>query len=323
MLQDLTKAKDPQILAVVQVIVVLDADVLLLTGVDYDARGEALAAFARLLTAAGADYPHLLPLRPNTGVATGRDLNADGQLGGPRDAQGYGRFAGEGGMAVLSRLPLLPDQMRDFSSFLWADLPDTLMPKADPARDIQRLSSTGHYEIPLQTPNGGTLRLLAFHATPPVFDGPEDRNGRRNHDEAAFWLHLLNGDLPARAPAPPYILLGQTNLDPADGEGRPQAIRSLLSHPALQDPAPRGNNLRQDAGQRGDAALDTALYDKLGGRRVEVILPSVDLAVVGTGVLWPHDDDPLAATLTAASRHRPLWVDVTLPDAAPPLRPSG
>jgi hypothetical protein len=95
-----------------------------------------------------------------------------------------------------------------------------------------------------------------------------------------------------------------------DGEGLADAIHALLAHPALQDPAPRGTNPRSDMGQQGDPALDTALYATLGGLRVEQILPSVDLDVLASGVLWPPDTDPLAAVLAAASRHRPLWVDL-------------
>ncbi len=37
-----------------------------------------------------------------------------------------------------------------------------------------------------------TLHLLASHPTPPAFDGPEDRNGRRNHDEIRFWNDYLD-----------------------------------------------------------------------------------------------------------------------------------
>ena len=302
----------PQRAAAVQAIVALKADVILLTGIDYDLKGEAVAALIAKLAEAGADYPYFMPLRPNTGVPTGRDLDGNGQLGDARDAQGWGRFPGEGGMAVLSKRPI-GTEIRDFSDFLWADLPGNLMPYADPARDIQRLHTTGAYEVPLLLPDGQTLRLLMFYASPPVFDGPEDRNGRRNHDEAAFWLHLLAGDLPDDPPKPPFVLLGQTSLDPVDGEGRAEALRSLLHHPALQDPAPKGRAGRSDPGQKGDAALDTALYEGLGGLRVEVILPSAGLAVEGAGVLWPSDQDPLASTLAAASRHRPLWVDITLP----------
>ena len=313
LLHDLRKDPlPPQRAAVVAVLAALDADILLLTAIDYDLQGEALAALAARLEAAGRPYPYRLALRPNTGVPTGRDLDGNGQLGEPRDAQGWGRFAGEGGMAVLSRLPIA-EGARDFSGVLWADLPGNLMPDTDPARDIQRLHTTGAHEVPVRLPDGGTLRLLAFYASPPVFDGPEDRNGRRNHDEAAFWLRLLGGDLTSPPPAPPFVLLGQTSLDPADGEGRAQALQALLTHPALQDPGPRGAQGRDDPGQRGDAALDTALYDGLGGLRVEVVLPSADLQVSGAGVMWPADSDPMAATLAAASRHRPVWVEVTRP----------
>lgn len=312
LLRSLAGDKDPQIAAAVTVIGALDADVILITGIDYDARGQAVQALADRLAQAGHPYPHTLALRPNTGIATGLDLDGNGKRGEARDAMGFGRFAGQAGMAVLSRLPILADQAQDYSAFLWRDLPGNLMPPDTPAQvaAVQRLSTSGHWAVPVRLPDGRTLTLLAWYATPPVFDGPEDRNGRRNHDEAAFWLHLLAGDLPFPAPRPPYVLLGQPNLDPADGEGRPQAMQALLASPRLQDPAPRGTNPRQDAGQHGDPALDTALYDKIGGLRVEVILPSPDLTVTASGVLWPPDDDPLTPSLQAASRHRPLWVEL-------------
>jgi hypothetical protein len=94
--------------------------------------------------------------------------------------------------------------------------------------------------------------------------------------------------------------------------GAPTASAALLSNPALQDPAPRGSHGRAEPDQKGDPALDTALYD-FGGLRVDYVLPSADLRVTGAGVLWPPEGDPLAATLRAASRHYPVWVDLTLP----------
>jgi hypothetical protein len=75
---------------------------------------------------------------------------------------------------------------------------------------------------------------------------------------------------------------------------------------------PRGSSGRADPGHVGDPALDTALYD-FGGLRVEVVLPSADLRVLASGVLWPPDADPLAPVLAAASRHRPVWVDIAFP----------
>ncbi|EEW26896.1 endonuclease/exonuclease/phosphatase family protein [Rhodobacter ferrooxidans] len=316
MLRDILKGDDPQIAAAVQVVTALDADVLVLTAVDYDLDLVALSAFADLLAQAGAPYPYRFALRPNTGRATGLDLDGNGFPGDARDAQGYGRFAGEAGMAVLSRLPIDTASARDFSGFLWRDLPGALLPDPFPGAEIQRLSTTGHWEVPVTLPDGRNLALLVWYATPPIFDGPEDRNGRRNHDEAAFWARLIDGALPFPAPATPFILLGDANLDPVDGDGLTAGIAGLLAHPALQDPGPRGTSGRVDPGQQGDAALDTADYTAdagPGGLRVDYILPSVDLTVTGSGVLWPPESDPLAATLAAASRHRPVWVEINLP----------
>ncbi len=307
LVRDIASGEDPAVEAVVSVLARLDADVILLTGIDYDLRARAAGALA-----ARAGYVHVMALRGNTGVATGLDLDGNGRLGEPRDAMGFGRFAGQAGMAVLSRHPFGPDA-RDFSGLLWADLPGAMLPTdMTPAvRAAQRLSTSGHWEVPVQVP-GGVIRLLCWYATPPVFDGPEDRNGKRNHDEAAFWLRLLAGDLPWVPPTGHFVVIGQSNLDPLAGDGVRGAMAGLFDHPQLQDPAPRGTHGRTEPGQPGDPALDTALYD-FGGLRVEVVLPSAGLRVVQSGVLWPPDDDPFAAVLAAASRHRPVWVDLALP----------
>lgn len=310
----LTRDKAPQITAAIATLVALDADVLVLTAVDYDRGLVALTLLADRLEQAGAPYPYRFALRPNTGQKTGLDLDGDGRMGEPEDAQGWGRFSGQDGMAILSRLPIDTAAVQDHSAFLWADLPGTLIPPGTAAdvAAIQRLSSTGHWQVPLVTPSGARLTLLAYHATPPVFDGPEDRNGRRNHDESAFWALLLNGETPMPPPQPPFIVIGDANLDPVDGDGLPGGITALLTHPQLQDPAPKGTHGRAEPAQKGDPALDTALY-AFGGLRVDYILPSVDLTVTAAGVLWPPASDPMAQTLATASRHAPVWVDIILP----------
>ncbi len=317
LLQDIRRGEDPQIAAVVQGIVALDADVLLLTGIDYDYQWVALNALADLLIKAGAPYPHRFALRPNTGMATGLDLDGNGYLGDARDAMGYGRFAGAEGMALLSRLPINAQGAVDHSTYLWADLPGAMLPPDTPpqVRAIQRLSTTNHWQVPVTLSDGRSLTVMAWLATPPVFDGPEDRNGRRNHDEAMFWVHLLNNALPVPPPEAPFVLMGDGNLDPADGDGLRAGIGALLAHPALQDPAPRGTHGRVEPAHTGDPALDTADYGATGpgGLRVDYVLPSADLRVTGAGVLWPAPDDPLAASLRTASRHAPVWVDVELP----------
>ena len=311
MLQALQRADDPSILAVVDVMKALDADILLITNIDYDARGDGLDALGQLTEKAGLAYPYRLALRPNNGIGSGLDLDGNGRFGEARDALGYGRFAGEAGMALLSRFPIVAEHVRNLNDIPWVSIAGNHAPSGTTAN--LPLSSSGHWIVPIQLPGGAEVTILAFYATPPVFDGPEDRNGRRNADETALWSWLLAGRLREPAPSAPFIIMGQSNLDPVDGEGRRDAISALLTNPVLQDVEPRGTALRQDINQRGDAALDTAFYDKIGGLRVEVILPSADLKVTASGVLWPPEDDPLATRLKIASRHHPVWVEITPP----------
>lgn len=309
LLRDIRRA-DPQVLAAARVIAAAAPDVILLTGIDWDHDGQALSGLAALLDQAGHPMPHRFAARPNSGMPTGLDLDGDGRAGGADDAQGFGQFTGQGGMAILSRLPLGP--VTDHSADLWRDLPGNLMPPAAPGvAEVRRLSSTAHWDVPVLTERG-PLHLLAWSAAPPVFDGPEDRNGRRNHDEAAFWLHHL--------PEGSFVLMGKPNLDLADGEGRVQAMAALLDH--VQDPQPRGafqpDQAGANAGQKGDPALDTAVHDPAGpgNLRVDYIWPAKALRATGSGVIWPAPDDPLAAAVEAASNHRLVWVDIDLESLA-------
>lgn len=323
LLRDLAGSGSPQADAAVRVLVALDADVILLTGVDFDAGHAAIGALKDRLAAAGAIYPHHFALPPNTGLPTGLDLDGNGRVSDARDAQGWGRFPGAGGMVLLSRLPVDSGAARDFSGFLWRDLPGADLPPDIPerVRAVQRLSTTGHWDVAVILPDGTRLHLLAFHATPPVFDGPEDRNGRRNHDETAFWLRLLDGALSMPPPAEPFAVLGTAGLDPSDGDGRPDALRALLAHPRLTDPRPSAPRAESDPGHRGDPALDTAFYGgRAGALRVDYVLPSVGLRVVSAGLLSARPGTRLAADLAVASRHLPVWVDVSLSSAPPRVR---
>ncbi len=323
MLADILSGTDPQVAAVAGVISAADADVLLLQGVDWDLHGAGLVALAEVLAAAGAAYPHRLALAPNAGLATGLDLDGDGRLGRAADAQGWGAFTGAGGMALLSRLPVAG--VTDLSALLWAELPFAALPEGmTPAvRAIQRLSSQGHWDVALDLPSGDRLHLLAWHAAPPIPDGPADRNIRRGGDEALLWAAYLDGSLALRPPDGPVVVTGIGNIDPVDGDGRHEAIATLLDHPRLVDPAPTGPGgaAMADAGHRGDPGRDTASFpDGPGNLRVSYILPDRRLTVVGAGILWPAPDAPLSDTVAAASRHRLVWVDVVLgdPDGAGP-----
>ena len=287
----------------IETIAAVQPDVLALQGFDWDLDLLALKAFERRLALAGAPYPHLFALQPNSGLASGLDLDGDGRTGGPGDAQGYGRFTGQGGMAVLSRLPILSGEAHDLSPLLWRDLPGALLPETPDgtpfpsaeALAAQRLSSTGHWMVPLELPGGGRLTLLTFQAGPPVFDGPEDRNGRRNHDEIRLWQLLLDGQF-GPVPQPPFVIAGGANLDPERGEGQREAIRSLLTDPRLQDPRPESRA----------AGLNTVEWERAGRMRVDYVLPSAGLTVTGSGVHWPDGSG------RAGGRHRLVWVDILL-----------
>lgn len=292
LLRDLGKADDPQIAAVIDQITALQADVLVLMDVDHDLDLRALTALRDRLAQAGLDYPAIFGAAPNRGVPTGLDLDRDGRLAEPEDAQGFAGFRGQGGLAILSRRPILRDQVREFSSFLWADLPGALMPAelGPEAQGILRLSTTAHWEVPVDIGQGRILRLLVWHGSTPAFDGAEDRNGRRNHDETAFWSRLLDGDLPFPAPPPPFVILGQANADPDRGDGRREAIRALLADPRLQDPLAR------------HVPSETVDYGRdIGRLRVTYVLPSADLTAAAAG----H-----GAARAEASRHWPVWVDL-------------
>lgn len=295
--------------ATLATIAALDADVLLLTGIDTDHGGESLAALASHLAARGLSYPHRLVPPTNRGLASGHDLDGDGRAGGPGDAQGWGDFRGAGAMALLSRLPIRSRELRDFSTLLWRDLPGAMMPErpdgtpfpSEVARASQRLSSGGHWEVAVELGGGHVLRLLATHASPPVFDGPEDANGLRNRDELRFWQLFLDGWAPDGGPGAraPFVLVGRFNLDPERGEGRREALDALLSDPRLTDTHPG------DGSNDGAAAHDTWRGADRGGLRLDYLLPSADLRVLDSGVLTP---DPVSGT-----QNRPVWLDLALP----------
>ncbi len=299
---------DAQVQAVVAVLSAVRPDIIALQGLDWDLDGLAVAALTDELNDAGLSYPYSFSAKPNSGVETNYDLDGDGRRHGPGDAQGWGRFTGAGGLAVLSKFKIVESEVQDYSDLLWRDLPGATLPTVNSqpypsvqAQSVQRLSSTGHWIVPIKTP-AGRLSLMTFHATPPVFDGPEDRNGLRNQDEVRFWSVLLNGEF-GTAPEGHFVIAGDANLDPERGDGRTEAIQNLLSHPRVQDVEPKDST----------GALTTVHWKSAGEMRVDYVLPSADLWVKGSGVFWPEPDSQLREVAQRASRHRLVWVDVNFP----------
>jgi hypothetical protein len=370
--EDLATGADPQARAVAEIIRLTSPDVVLLNEFDHDPTGQAVKDFRETYLEADpaggtepVSYPYVYagvsepegdaasaldPAVPfNTGIPSDLDLDNDGTLGGPGDALGFGAFPGQYGMVVLSRYPIDTAGVRTFQHFLWKDMPGALLPD-DPATPADAdwytpeeletlpLSSKSHWDIPVQV-GRTTVHVLAAHPTPPTFDGPEDRNGRRNHDEIRFWADYVSGgraddyiyDDEGRpgglTPGARFVVAGDYNADPVDGDSVPGAIDQLLDHRRLRDPRPTSGGAVEAAAtqrganvtHRGDPARDTADFDDTapGNLRVDYVLPSKNLQVRGAGVFWPMADEP-GSELTGqfpspSSDHRLVWVDVRIP----------
>jgi hypothetical protein len=291
LLRDIQKGEDDSLTAINVTISQAAPDVLVLTDFDYDLDGLALAAFAQGF---GARYPYLFALRPNAGLATGHDIDGNGWTGDARDAQGYGRFAGDGGIAIMSRYPIEVEAVTDLSAVLWRDLPDAVLPQVDDASffppevlDILRLSSNAHWIVPIRLPDATLVSIMAFAATPPVFDGPEDMNGLRSRDELKLWEHVLDGKF---GPIPDsFVLAGNSNLDPTGGEGDRAAMAVFLARADLTDPHAGTTN--------ADWGPESA-----GKLRVIYVLPSAEWQVVGASGSGPLTDK--------GGSHALVWVDI-------------
>mgnify|MGYP001161900773 CR=1 FL=1 len=346
LLDDLSTPDDEQARAVAEVIQRSRPDVLLVNEFDYVPNNAAADAFRRNYLEVpqnGAEpiryrYAYTAPV--NTGVQTGHDLNRDGMVGGPDDAHGFGEFVGQYGMLVLSRYPIDTERVRTFRTFLWKDMPGALLPD-DPATPepadwyspeilkTLRLSSKSHWDIPIRV-GKRVVHVLAAHPTPPSFDGPEDRNGTRNHDEIRFWADYVTpgrgdyvyddagrrGGLSAEER---FVIVGDYNADPFDGDSTDNAIQQLLDAPRVRDTAPasvgavvaaRLQGGANDA-HRGRPWLDTADFgdESPGNLRVDYVLPSRGMKTGRSGVFWPVPGTRLDY-LNDASDHHLVWVDV-------------
>jgi endonuclease/exonuclease/phosphatase family metal-dependent hydrolase len=285
-------------------------------------------------------YPYSFQAPVNTGVDSGLDLDGDGRLGGPGDAWGFGRFPGQFGMLVLSRFPVKAEKTRSFQHFRWAALPGARRPLnadgtpfyPDEVWRQLRLSSKSHWDVVIEI-DGEELHLLAHHPTPPVFDGPENRNGLRNFDEIRFWREYTNpagahfivddagqsGGLDAGAR---FVVAGDFNADPYDGDSVENAIGQLLEAEWINGDcvplsaggkaaAQRQGGVNQQ--HRGDPAADTADFSdkRAGNLRLDYVLPSTNLAVVDCGVFWPEPNED-GHELAGVSDHRLVWLDLSL-----------
>jgi hypothetical protein len=360
LIQHLSTPGNAQAATVAEIIQRTRPDVLLINEFDFDPDGTAARLFQQNYLslphngAAAIEYPYRFVAPSNTGIPSGLDLNNNGSVGGPDDAFGFGFFPGQFGMAVYSMHPIEVDDVRTFQTFLWADMPGALLPD-DPSTPepadwfsaeelgAVRLSSKSHWDLPIDI-DGRIVHFLVSHPTPPVFDGPEDRNGRRNHDEIRFWADYVTPgqasayiyDDAARrgglAPGARFVIAGDQNADPLDGDSVPGAAQLLLDHPRVNTSVTPASEGAVDASERqgganlthrGDPAFDTADFadSAPGNLRVDYVLPSRPLRILDGAVFWPTAEDPLFRLVGdfpfPSSDHRLVWIDVAVPGGPP------
>lgn len=318
-------------------------DVLLLNEFDFDPDERAANLFQQNYLGIGqADqpaiaYPYHFSAAVNTGVPSGLDLNGDGRSDGSDDAWGFGNHPGQYGMLILSRYPIDAAAIRTFQRLRWCELPGALAPVSpntgnpfypDALWQQLRLSSKSHWDVPIATPLG-SVHFLVSHPTPPVFDGPEDRNGRRNHDEIRLWAEYLSGTTQAwlqddqgrsggLADDAAFVIAGDLNADPDDGDGYQHPVRLLLQHPRVnaqfvpQSPGAPEQAAAYGLPRRGDSRAHTGNFGpRAGTLRIDYVLPSRQFSVRDGGVFWPLPSQPGHHWIDASDHHL-VWLDLTL-----------
>ena len=193
------------------------------------------------------------------------------------------------------------------------------------------------------------MHFLVSHPTPPVFDGPEDRNGTRNFDEIRFWADYISpgksgyiydddGESGGLKPGELFVIAGDENSDPLDGDSVPGSIQQLIEHPLVntkftpsspgaveQSALQGGANLRT----RATRAFDTADFADAapGNLHADYVLPRKNMQIVDGRVFWPLSTDPLFSLVGTfpfpSSDHRLVWIDVSVPGVSPAVGAAG
>lgn len=332
--KDLETGNDKQIKIIARIIQQVRPDVLVLQEFDYDPCGEYLNLLQNNYLGVSIDgskpiaYPHAMAFPSNTGIPTKYDFNNDGSVHSAEDAYGYGAYPGQYAFAILSRHPIDTADMRTFQKFLWKDMPGAVMPVKEAGspwydakeRQAFRLSSKNHVDVPVRM-NDRTIHVLIAHPTPPVFDGDEDRNGHRNHDEIRLladyisggekskYLYDDSGNKEGMDTAQPFVIMGDMNADPEKGETFKNPVQMLLQHPQVNESVATGKLIPAHNDSTGNPKHTTAIFDM----RIDYVLPSDELKPVNSGIFWPKQGKEAQLVKgEKGSDHRLVWVDVKI-----------
>ncbi len=341
----------PRLKNIAAIIRSVNADVLLLCEVDHPAKGgddgiiaNFLANYVSITGCEGEEapiYPYYYAPASNTGVlpVSNRSLHChEKSAKRPVDALGFGCHEGQYGFVLLSKYPISFDEIRTWQNALWRDFPNSQMPRTyytDTAQNTLPLSSKNHVAVPILI-GDKCIQVLACHPTPPVFDGAEKRNWKRNSDELRLLMSIFDdkwampddkGYKGILDDAAAFVIMGDLNADPTSGDGDKKAIQALLNHPKIHFDSSKGKWCPRSQGAlkhrpyRPHHRKFSAHWTHLSGLRLDYVLPSVHLKPTQSGVYWPSLSDPHAKNLYDAqqkmsaegsSDHRLVWVDVTV-----------
>ena len=328
------KANHQQIKNIAEIIQRVRPDIILLNEFDYIPKEQGIEYFKKHYlnvsqnNQQAIDFPYSFIAPVNTGLATHFDLDNDGKSTGiMADAQGFGFFEGHYGMAVLSKYPIDFDKVRTLQKFKYKDMPNAQMP-TDPKTgenwynknewQALRLSSKSFWDLPVKV-NNKTVHVLASHPTPPVFDGDEDRNGKRNHDEVRLiadyvsnkaYIYDDKGQKGGLKADSRFVILGDLNASPEGDKARTNTTDQILKNALIN-----ASFVPQSAGAKEQYDTNEAQnYTANWQARVDYVLPSnYGLKIKNGGVFWPiksSNEYRLIKDRNASSDHRLVWLDL-------------
>ncbi len=262
LMQELSNGDDPQLRNVAEIIQRARPDVLLINEFDFVPDQQAARLFQRNYLsvsqngARAIEFPYRFVAPSNTGIASGKDLDNNGQSSpsrvGPvrqrlvrlRRVPGQVRHGGllapADRLQARPHLPALPvegharrpasGRPRDTRPAVWYS-PDEL--------DVFRLSSKSHWDLPIKTGHGERVHFLVSHPTPPGVRRPRgpQRQAQPRRDPLLGRLRQprrerLHLRRPRRraasAAASSFVIAGDQNADPFDGDSAEFAIQQLL-----------------------------------------------------------------------------------------------
>ena len=271
---------------------------------------------------AAAAFPHTAITLGNSGFTW-----AGPTLGNPSFVlRGWGDWPGRFNSAILTKFPIAYDKIRVINEFAWDALPGNSIEKMKTAIGTGvpagfPLFEKGIVVVPVEVAPGALLYMVMHHPVAPAF---EAINPYRHFDELQGLKLFLDGKLPGVEPLPAgakFVLIGDLNADPEDGDSLDGGIEPILSHPALNVFFPSGAGTKGKNGQyntylSGCGKDDGSTVDDPTTKfqmQLDYVLPSKTFGAAKVGEVFFPDFQAQKADFQLAckaSDHRLVYVDV-------------